>query len=342
MLLRHVIGPCFALAQLPGHFALQDTTFIESIQMNKIHLLSAALAAFPCAAVAQSTPTVNATLSFSTALIQNAFNLVSDFAINDTFSLGFDADYGRVGAANTNVNFDLTRLQLEPTVHFGNGAYVGAYFQRATAAISVISVSLDSAGVFAGYDGGAWAIDGYVGNTTPDVSMNDDAVPSLRNTGVTVTVRPAENLELFAHGARTSDSEGGFGFGEGSFGGNVDLSAFGGQFTLNNGVTVYAATQRFQTGDSGTALRQTALGAGFDLSRLNDNLPGTVTVEVARNSDAFSNDSTVTTLGWVLPIGKAKAAPLSSIARTARGGIRGAFVAGAGSMSLLGGLANPT
>lgn len=312
--------------------------------MNKTYILCTALAALPCAAAAQSTPSVSAALSFSTSAInsdsadtrQTAFNFVSDIAFSDAISLGFDADYGRVTAGGSDVNFDLTRLQLEPTYHFGNGAYVGAYVQRATTAISIISISLDSTGAFAGYDAGTWAVDGYIGNTVPDTNMGGNAVPSLRNTGATVTLRPAENLELFAHAAQSNG-----GAGSENFIDDVKLLSLGGQYNLNNGITVYAATQRMEVSNSGMPLRQTALGAGFELARLNANMPGTVTLEVARNSAEGTGDSMVTTIGWIMPIGKAKAAPLSGIARTARGGIRGAFVAGAGSMSLLSSMNTP-
>jgi hypothetical protein len=266
---------------------------------------------------------------------QNAFNLVSDIALSDAFSLGFDVDYGRISADQSNLHFDLTRLQLEPTLHLSNGVYVGAYLQRATTAIPIFSVSLDSAGAFAGYDAGTWAVEGYVGNTTLDVNIGNNSVQSLRNTGLTVTVRPIENLELFAHVAQSrGDDQILFGVG------NVDLRSVGGQYDMNNGITLYAATQSLGMGDSSMPLRQNAIGAGFDLSRLNDKLPGTVTLELARNSVEGGSDQTITTIGWVMPIGKGKATPLSSIARTARGGIRGAFVAGAGSMSLLSSLAN--
>lgn len=310
--------------------------------MNRTHLLSAALMAFPCLAIAQTAPTVNATLSFSTTSVplnttttrQNAVNLVSDIVISDAFSLGFDVDYGQIAQNQSNLNADLTRLQLEPTLHLSNGIYLGAYVQRATTAISILSVSLDSRGAFAGYDAGAWAVEGYFGTTTADVSLGNNPIPSMKNNGLTVTLRPMEHLELFAHVAN-SDLQNAVG--------SINLRAFGGQYDLNNGVMVYAVKQSMHLGPDGPSVDQIALGAGFDLSQLNSNLVGTITLEVAPlSSNGNSITDRITTISWIMPIGKAKATPLSSIARTARGGIRGAFVAGAGSMSLLSSLSNVT
>lgn len=303
--------------------------------MSRNHVLSAALIAFPCLAAAQTAPTVNATLSFSTTSVQfdnvstrqNAFNLVSDTVFSDAFSLGFDADYGRITEDRTNMHMDLTRLQLEPTLHLSNGIYVGAYMQRATTAVTFLSVSLDSTGAFAGYDAGNWAVEGYAGNTTADVNMGNNSAPTLNNMGATVTLRPMENLELFAHVAKSEVQDSST---------SLDLSSFGGQYDLNNGMMVYAVKQSLEMGLGGPSVDQVALGAGFDLSRLNSKLPGTVTLELAPlSSEGNSITDSIATIGWIMPIGKAKAVPLSSIARTARGGIRGAFVAGAGSMSLL-------
>ena len=194
-----------------------------------------------------------------------------------------------------------------------------------------MSIGLDGTGAFAGYDAGIWAVEGYFGTTSMEVPESPTAMPNAKNTGLTVTLRPMENLEIFAHGASTridGDTSGPIG--------ELDLRAFGAQYNLNNGVMVYGAYQTLQLGVGASSLDQTAIGVGFDLARLNSSIPGTVTLELARNaSEGGSSYTNIATIGWVMPIGKAKATPLSSIARTARGGIRGAFVAGAGSMSLL-------
>lgn len=313
--------------------------------MKKNHVLAAILLAFPSLAGAQTAPAINAVLSFSTTSVgndsgtsrQNAFNIVSDVVFSDMLSLGFDAEYARISNDGSDITMDVNRLQLEPTLHFSNGIYVGAYMQNWTASVLGSSVGADGSGAFAGYDAGKWAVEGYFGTTSADAIFGLDNPMDVQNVGLSVTVRPMENLEIFAHVARTRvDSE--------EFGliGDLNLRAFGGQYDLKNGFMVYAANQSLQLGIETTALNQTALGVGFDLSRLNSSIPGTVTLEMARNSvqDGLIDDNVVT-IGWVMPIGKAKATPLSSIARTAHGGIRGAVLAGAGSLMLLSTIGSP-
>lgn len=313
--------------------------------MNKIHVLAATLLALPSLAGAQTAPAINAILSFSTTSVgndngtarQNAFNLVSDVVFSDMVSLGFDAEYARISNDAFDITMDVNRLQLEPTLHLSNGIYVGAYMQNWTASVMGSSISADGSGAFAGYDAGMWTVEGYFGTTSSAAIFGLENLMNVQNLGATVTVRPMENLELFAHVARIRvDNE--------EFGliGDLNLRAFGGQYDLNNGFMVYAANQSLQLGIETTALNQTAIGVGFDLSRLNSSIPGTVTLELARNSvEGGLIDDNVATIGWVMPIGKAKTTPLSSIARTARGGIRGAVVAGAGSLTLLSALGSP-
>lgn len=287
------------------------------------HRLAAiiALAMIPNLADAQVMPKVNGILSFSVGTVridgpgaqQNAMNLVSDLVFSDGFSLGFDADVVNLLPDSAGPDITLTRVQLEPTWHLSNGVYVGGYVQRT--GISAYAASLDSAGGFAGYDAGTWAFEGYLGQSrTNGTTLR--AFPTLANAGATLTLRPAPNVQLFAHIDQTRADSDGFG---------MDMRSIGGQFDFNNGMMIYGAAQELAESNS-EMLQTTTLGAGFDLSRLNSALAGMITLEQTRNTVPNAFDETITRLGWVMPIGKAKAMPLDSAARVARGGVRGAYV----------------
>jgi len=302
---------------------------------------STVVATMPLLAVAQTSPEMNGTLSFSTTVTngdaqkskQTAFNFVSDIVFSERFSLGLDVDYGRVNPSGTDApNATLNRIQLEPTLSFGNGSYVGAYYQYASGAISIFSVGLESAGVFAGYDADKWAVEGYAGRTSMDLSFGGGDM-SASNIGLTAFVRPTDSLEIFGHAAQANLRDDA---------GKIKIFAMGAQYDFDSGLMGYVAAETVDFGDifGGTG-SQVAFGFGYDLAKWTPNMRGTVTFEVARNHFEGGMNNNAVTIGWLIPIGGAKSTPLSSVARTARGGTRAPFVAGVGSLGLLGTL-NPS
>ena len=302
--------------------------------MKKLAIVSATcLALAPLSAHAQAVTTFDGVLSFSTTTFskngersrQTAFNMVSDIKFSEKFSLGFDADFGKLKASSSgSLNTTLTRLQLEPTLSFANGSYVGAFAQHAAASIYLFSVGIDTAGVFAGYDSGNWGVEGYLGSSTVDIAY---AGLSATNYGLTAFYKPVPNLELFGHVAQADLSDNA---------GQITLLAFGAQYDFENGVMAYGATEKFDLGGLfGGSVSQYAFGVGYDLTKASEKLAGTITVEVAQNSFDSAGSENLFTVGWLIPLGKATATPLSSIARTARGGTRAPFVAGSGSSVLL-------
>lgn len=301
-------------------------------------LTAAILASSLLSAPVRAETSVDGVLSFSTTTIsqngtrsrQNAFNMVSDIKFSGTFSLGFDADFGKLSSGSFGgVGSSLSRLQLEPTLTFANGAYVGAFAQHASASISILSIGLDTTGAFAGYESANWGVEGYAGRTTLDVGMDLTA----SNYGLTAFIKPVKNLEFFGHIARAKLS---------NESGKIALSALGGQYNFDNGLMAYAAAEKFDMGGLlGGSVSQRAFGVGYDLTKASDKLAGTIMLEVAKNRFDYGSNQNIVTLGWMIPLGKATATPLSSIARTARGGTRAPFVAGIGSSLLLSNL-NPT
>jgi hypothetical protein len=271
---------------------------------------------------------------------QATYNFVSHAKFSEKFTLGLDLDYGNLKAGGETVTSK--RFQLAPTFSFGSGSYAGAYFQDTSLQVSVIGVGLQGFGAFAGHDAGKWAIDGYVGSTglnlgsaltagATDDLLGDTSI-STQNFGVTATFRPADNLEVYGHFSRGDLSIG-------PVSGNISVTALGAEYNFQNGLMAYGAFERFSI--LGQAdIDGVAIGAGYDLASSGANLPGTLTVEFGRTDlgadleGAPSINQTQVTIGWLIPLGNSDAKPLNSVARAARGEIRGPIAIGVGTMGL--------
>ena len=255
---------------------------------------------------------------------QTAFNMVSDVEFSDQFSLGVDYDYGHVNIFDYFAS--VNQFQLEPTYHFKNGAYAGAYYQNASFSVSSDSLDISSTGVFGGYDLNTWAIDAYVGKST--LHEYDESLSS-NNYGVTVTLRPVENLEIAGHYAIGEPDE--------NFGGldPIRVSAIGSEYTIQKGLMAYAAFERFSV--IGIDVTSTAIGVTYDFSAHGQKVPGTINVELG-HSDIQDGEVTQDqlTVAWLIPLGNGSVHPLSSILRTAHGGTRSPIIAGITSTGLIG------
>ncbi|MDC0148120.1 hypothetical protein OAI46_04570 [Alphaproteobacteria bacterium] len=77
--------------------------------------------------------------------------MVSDITFTKNIKFGFDYDFGKIEQANELAPVTtLKRFQLEPTYYFDDGTYVGGYIHNASTSMMVITIDLDSAGLFAG------------------------------------------------------------------------------------------------------------------------------------------------------------------------------------------------
>lgn len=254
---------------------------------------------------------------------QIAFNLVSDIRFSDQFSMGLDLDYGRIGVDGEHAS--LNRFQLEPTMHFVNGSYAGAYYQDASVTVSPLGISLQSYGAFVGYDNKNWSVETYVGTT--QLSVFSESVSST-NIGVSGTLRPTDNLEVFGRFDRGQPSD------EIGISEMISMSAIGAQYVFPKGIMAYGVLERFNL--MGQYLNGFAVGGGYDLAAYGAKIPGTVTIEFARADAGQGLTQSQVAVGWLIPLGNGKVQPLSSLARTARGGIRSPLVAGFGDFGLLG------
>ncbi len=257
---------------------------------------------------------------------QAAFNLVSDLWFSQQLSLGFDLDFGRLSADGNSLS--LQRFQLEPTVHFSNGGYVGTYFQDSSVRVTPVGIGLNSYGLFGGFDAQRWAIEGYLGKTSVSGAIGDGSI-SADNIGITLTFRPSDKFEVFGHFASGEP-----GMGDDST--KISVTAIGAEYDFSNGLKAYGAFERFSF--MGADIDGVAVGGIYALSALGSSLPGSVTLEVGQTDAGGGVSQKQITIGWLIPLGAGSSEPLSSIARTARGGTRSPIVAGFGSLGLLGAL----
>lgn len=244
-----------------------------------------------------------------------AFNLVSDVTFSDQFSIGIDVDYGQTSVYNQDVN--MNRFQLEPTIQFANGAYVGGFVQDVSFSTSPVGLGLESYGFFGGYETQKWSIDGYVGSSTLDLHYSS---LSSNNLGVTASLRPTDSFEIFGRFDQ-SGVYGGLGTSESNF-----LTAIGAQYEVQKGLMAYSVMQRFNF--QGESLKGYAVGGAYDLATHGINTPGTVTLEFSTADDRYGSTQSQVTVGWLIALGNGNVQPLNSMLRTARGGVRTPIAAG--------------
>lgn len=299
-------------------------------------LVVSAITILPMASFAQTAPTIDGTASISTTAIKvdssdfrlNALNVVTDIKFSEKFSIGLDLDQGRQ-SINDGLSINMRRVQLEPTWTFENDTYVGAFGQTASTDISIFSITIDNMGVLGGYDQESWSVEAYFGQSSTDFVGSDSI--DARNAGLTFVAKPTEQLELFGHYARAEikDADGA---------GSISLSAFGAEYDYDNGIMTYASAGTFEADlFSDSRVKHVAIGGGAQLSEIGFNAPGLLTIELAQTDYDFGIEQNQVTLGWVIGIGNGDATPLNGIARIARGGVRGPFVAGTGAFGIGGG-----
>jgi hypothetical protein len=154
-------------------------------------------------------------------------------------------------------------------------------------------------------------LEGYAGSTTLDMQYSS---LSSNNIGVTAALRPTDSFEAFCRFDQSGFSEG---LGTS---GSTFLTAIGAQYEVQKGLLAYGVMQRFNL--RGESLKGYAVGGSYDLAAHGIDTPGTVTLEFAKADSGYGSTQSQVTVGWVIALGNAKAHPLNSSLRTARGGVR--------------------
>jgi hypothetical protein len=254
------------------------------------------------------------------------FMFEGDIGFGGGFEVGFDANFtlGQATAGGTDVDIDISRLQLAPRYNFG-AFYVGGYFQNTSVDVGIappfaLSLDMDSYGGFVGYATANYWTEFYYGQSEINTGNTD-----VDDIGIAGGYRFGSSMEVFGHYAMSTVDTGG---------GDIEVmaAALGAQYGFKNGLSVFGSLGYAEVDDTGGGFdgdaTEVSLGVAYGMAR-NSAFPVTVSAEVARrefDGNAFGNDEMTTVrLGVTVPFGNASTLPLNSSARIARGDYRSAI-----------------
>lgn len=313
-------------------------------------LASAAIIALPGAALADVTPTMSSTitLGFSSSSLDA---LGTDIDVTTT-SLDVNSDISFGASVNVGLDFgismseidtplpigidaDLMSFAFEPSFHFANGAYVGAYYRMGDLDISVsllpitLGVDTQQSGIFAGYESGPLWVELFYGTSDTDPGIGGIDITDY---GLAASYDVMPNLEIFGSYTRTNIDFGG---------GDVDLSlyAIGADYNFGNGLSLYGTVGRLDVGlpiPVNIDATQISMGVSYDLAQAGGGFAGAIGLEVSRtNADLgpISADATSVGVSLTIPLGNnASTTPLNSSSQIARGSYRSAISGGLASL----------
>lgn len=251
------------------------------------------------------------------------FSLEGNVHLSERFKIGFDVSHNKLTLSDA-MDFDIdiksTRLNIEPTYSFGNGAYAGLYLQDTTFALFSSSLDLESYGAFVGYASDRFSIEGYAGKTTLDAFFGPSGSVGADNVGFIGTLKPTENLEFFAHYslANIDDIVG--------LSGDVSIASIGAEYGFGSGWAVFGAFSSSEIDGSADPIRQTSIGVSYDLAQ--SGMPGVISVDWSSTDYGLGGlDQSMVSLGWTIPLGGTSAAPHTCTMNNARGKNRAALSA---------------
>ncbi|OZB19574.1 MAG: hypothetical protein B7X55_03145 [Rhodobacterales bacterium 34-62-10] len=281
-------------------------------------LLGAVVATLPLTAAAQEMSGI-ATFGLGNLNGPSGFPDVSVRSLDGKLDLSYDNGL-MLGASAASARADVDGFAEDASANvfgltaganfasFWNG---GVYYEFGDVSIDGIgNESIDSYGVFMGYDSDLMAFEVFAGTTDgyvlsgTGVDWNDLGASASFNIGAEGTVG--------GHIQRSRLSAAGV---------DVDLTSLGlgGSYAFGNGLVGYAGITYGEVDDLIGDLTTYGLGLGYDLSTT-ANFPATLSLEVARSTlddGTTSADLDSIRFGITLPVGGTKSAPLNSVASNA-------------------------
>lgn len=315
-------------------------------------LATAAAIALPGVAMAQMAPTISSTvtLGFSSGtldvlgtdidLTTTTLDMDNDIAFGPNVNVALDFGLSMTEVDTPlpiGIDVDLMSFAFEPSYHFSNGAYVGAYYRMGDLDISVsilpITLGVDTrqSGIFAGYENGPLWVEAFYG--TSDSSPGIGGI-DITDYGLAASYSVMPNLDVFGSYTRTDIDLGVA---------SIDLSlyALGADYDFGNGLSLYGSVGRLDVGlpsiiPFNVDATQFSIGGSYDLSQAGGGFPALVSLEMTRTSfDLAGLDADVNTfsLGLTIPLGNnGSATPLNSSTQIARGQYRSAISGGLASL----------
>jgi predicted porin len=316
-------------------------------------LATAAVIALPGVALAQNSPTMSSTITlgytsgsldvaafpgYDVDLTTTSIDVDSDIMFGSNFNVGLDFGIAmtEIDATGGTADVDLLSFSLEPSYHFGNGAYVGFYYRMGDLDVSIpllpitLGVDTTQSGIFAGYENGPLWMEAFYGTSDTDPGIGGIDVTDM---GLAMSYDVMPNLELFGSYTRTDIDTGGF------LDIDVTLMAIGADYDFGNGLALYGSVGRLDIGTPfpiNLDATQFSLGASYDLAAAGGGFPGVVSLEMTRTSfDLAGLDADVNSFGlaFTIPLGNnASTTPLNSSTQIARGSYRSAIAGGLASL----------
>jgi hypothetical protein len=249
------------------------------------------------------------------------FSLESNVHLSEQFKIGVDISHNKLTVETVGgIDFDFatTRFSVMPTYSFGNGYYAGLYLQDARISALTASVNLESYGALAGYVGDNFSVEGYAGRTS--LGTNIGAQIDADNIGFIGTLKPTEDLQIFAHYSLANIN--------GAIGtlGDASFAAIGAEYGFGSGWSMFGAFSSADQDGNAAPIRQSSVGVSYDLSERG--MPGTLSLDWSRTDYGFAGlEQDMVSLGWTIPFGGAVAAPRTCTMNNARGKNRAAFSA---------------
>jgi hypothetical protein len=316
-------------------------------------LATVAAIALPGAALAQMTPTMSSTVTlgftsgsldvaifpdYDVDLTTTSIDVENDIMFGSNVNVGLDFGIAmtEIDATGGTANADLMSFAFEPSYHFANGAYVGAYYRMGDLDLSIaplpITLGVDTrqSGIFAGYESGPLWYEAFYGTSDTDPGIGGIDVTDM---GLAVSYSVMPNLDVFGSYTRSDIDTGGF------LDIDLPMMAIGADYDFGNGLSVYGSVGRL---DIGTPVpidldaTQFSLGASYDLAQAGGGFPGVVSLEMTRTSfdlDGLDADVNSFGLGLTIPLGNnASTTALNSSTQVARGSYRSSIAGGLASL----------
>lgn len=242
---------------------------------------------------------------------------------NEAVSMGFEFSHSQTtlsfdDTGPDSFEIDATRWSAKPRYTFNEAVYIGAYAQNVNASL----LSLDSKGIFGGYDAASFAVAGYAGTTElGDIFFGPSEGIAANNIGVSGLVRPVEGLEIFGHLSLAKLDVDEDEFGPLGSDDEIKLAGAGAEYSFGNGWSMYGATTLTDAPVFGDErIQQAVLGAGIDLASFGTGVPGALYVDWTRSQiDASDEKIDAIAINWTVGFGGATATPQNCTVKNARG-----------------------
>ena len=297
--------------------------------MNKVYLYTAVAVVLSSAAFADEVPSASGVMSLSAnfgnfgpagfEVDSIGFDVNADiqFQATENFSVDFVLAHGEDNFdVDEDITLETTRWGIEPKYVFDNNAFSGLYYQDFRFGAEGETLSLNSVGVFGGYDAKNYSVELYAGQTTTDDWFeNVDAT----NLGVSGSFMASDDLELYGHYSVGNWVE--------WYPGITTLVGAGFDYKASTSISVYGAVNLFDATSATDPITAVALGMGADLGAMGVGLPGMLTADWTHTDYGDDDTGDTFAIGWTFSFGGSEARSQNCVVNNARGENRSPFSA---------------